>query len=128
MSDPYAGTGGTSGTLDQQSEANLALRGGVVGAEVYATDGEWWGADIVDRMLASYAKSDFSETVDSGLQKAKTQADKITNAADKWLGYASDPANIQSTLNTVMVIVVVLGVVYVLATVAPLLRPLAGGK
>jgi len=86
-----------------------------------------WGTseDYYNKAVETYAKSDLSAAVDTGLAKAQEIEAPIAAGAKNWLGYASDPSKIQATLQTVMVIVIVLGIVYVLATVAPLLRPIA---
>lgn len=125
--DPYAGTGGTTGNLEQTREGWLALGGGTQGA-AEGTEASYWGlagefvSGVTDKVLDSYSKSSVSDSVDKGLASAKTTTDKFATAANNWLGYASDPAKLESALTMVTVIVCVLGGVYVLALVAPVLR------
>lgn len=124
MTDVYAGTGGTSGALEQESEGWGAVSGGVKGgaSRPYA-DASWLGIadEYYEGALAAYARSDVSQTVDSTLAKAKTATDKVAESANAWLGFASNPENIAGVLRMATIIVVVLGVVYVVAVFAPVI-------
>lgn len=124
MNDPYAGTGGTSGTLDASNDGWNAVSGGTKGgASAPYADASWLGIaeEYYEGALAAYAKSDVSASVDSTLASAKKQADKITESANAWLGFAGNPENITNVLRMATIIVVVLGVVYVVAVFAPVI-------
>jgi hypothetical protein len=84
----------------------------------------WWGEDDFETFKSDWSKSETSAKVDKVLAAVEEPAKKVVVAANNWLGYAADPEKIQDTLKTVAVIVVVLGVVYALATVVPLVKPL----
>lgn len=120
----YIGTGGTNDGKAQPPYQGPGASGAWSGNGV---DANWWGVadSYVDKALDSYSKSAFSDSVDKGLSSAKQTTDKLATAANNWLGYASDPSNLQNALVMVTVIVVVLGVVYVIATFAPAIRGLA---
>lgn len=84
-----------------------------------------WVEDKTDDVLLAYSRTEFSDNADSVANTAQDQIERTKTAANNWLGYLNDPAKLDSTLKTVAVIVVVLGIVYVIATVAPIIRPLA---
>lgn len=120
--DVYAGTGGTNNGVAQKP---IPYAGpGASGAWTQSETRAWWGwgEEYLDKALDSYSKSSVSDSVDKGLASAKTTTDKLATAANNWLGYASDPAKLESALTMVTVIVCVLGGVYVLAMIAPVLR------
>lgn len=109
---PYAGTGGTSGSLDRNYV-------------VPESDSAYWGEEYIDRALLTYSKTDTSATIDKGLTKAQTVTDKLVDSTNKWLGYFSDPDKIENVLKMATVIVVILGVVYVIAVLSPVIAGLA---
>lgn len=74
--------------------------------------------ETTDEVLASYAKTDVSRTVD----KALVQAEKISDVVNKSLGYYADPENVMNMLNTIKWILIVGGIIYVLILVAPAIR------
>lgn len=123
--DPYAGTGGTSGSLDASNDGWNAAAGGVRGgaSNPYA-DSEWWGSEFVDSVGAAYAKSDLSAGVDKALVETKKVTDKVAESANAWLGFASNPEKIANVLHMATIIVVVLGIVYVVAVFAPVVGAL----
>ena len=88
-------------------------------------DSFWgWVETKEDEALNWYSHTEASNTADAVLADVKEKNDALQKSAKDWMGYLGDPNKIQGTLNTVMIIVVVLGVVYVIANVAPLIRPL----
>lgn len=124
MTDVYAGTGGTSGTLEQEQAGGGAVSGGAKGgASAPYADASWLGIaeEAYEGALARYAKSDVSNAVDSALTKAKVATDKVAESANAWLGFAGNPENIKSVLQMATIIVVVLGIVYVVAVFAPVI-------
>ncbi len=94
----------------------------------------WWGGieataeEWTDKAMYAYSKTDVSAGVDTSLATAETAAksaqasiDAAKASANKFLGYVSDPEKLEGVLTKVFVIVIILGIVYVLAMVAPLI-------
>lgn len=93
----------------------------------------WDGAeakaeDFKDEILYGYSKTDVSAGVDVVLSQAEKNAADVAEgvkkakaAADRWGGFISDPERLEGVLKTVMVIVIILGVVYVIAVLSPVL-------
>ncbi len=98
----------------------------------------WWGGieaqaeEWTDTALYAYSRTETSDKVDSTLataeaaaNKAQASIDSAKASASKFLGYVTDPEKLDGVLTKVFVIVIILGIVYVLAMVAPLIPRVA---
>ena len=114
-SNPYDGTGGTRGNLDASAPGFWSRWYDAV--EEGADPGSFW-QDEVKRGTTGAATG---AAVVAGIKPIQDAAKRAATAADKYLGFFEDHDKVVALVNTVMVIVVVLGIVYVVAVLAPVI-------
>lgn len=91
----------------------------------------WWNGiedaaeSAADSLLYDYSRTEISGDLDKGLAVAAERVDAAKAAADRWGGFLGDPAKVEGVVRMVMITVIVLGIVYVIAVLAPMLQAVA---